>query len=177
MYAIVGIFILLKMTKSLNHLKRKHRFLKFSADYFTVLNPNNVLQYTQPKGNPQSLDRLSSTWKRFWKKVIDLPKYNPKILIGMFSCRFWYSRILIGDDIKLSQILMNLFEECFQNLPKNGTITVEVHREENKNGKIGVHFSIRDTSVGISRERKNLSRNSPTPLPILNTKEPALGFP
>ena len=177
MYAIVGISSLLKDDKSLNHLKENIDSLKFSADYLLSL-INNVLQYTQPKETPQKLRQVKFNLRKILEKVIDSAKYlntqNPNRYYVHVDSDI--PEFLIGDDIKLSQILMNLLSNASK-FTKNGTITVEVHREENKNGKIGVHFSIRDTGVGISRERrKNLFTEFSDPITNFEHEGTGLGL-
>ena len=136
MYAIVGISTMLKEDKSLSHQNENINSLKFSADYLLSL-INNVLQYTQPKTANQKLRKVKFNVREIVDKVIDSAKYLNTLHPNKYYVYIddTIPKSLIGDDIKLSQILMNLLSNASK-FTKNGAITVEIYREEEREGKI-----------------------------------------
>ncbi|MEZ4875088.1 MAG: response regulator [Flavobacteriaceae bacterium] len=154
MYAIVGISSLLKDDKNLQHQKENIDSLKFSADYLLSL-INNVLQYTQPKDSPTKLRKVKFNMKEIIEKAIDSSKYLNTLHPNKYLVHIdpLIPEVLVGDDVKLSQILMNLLSNSSK-FTKDGTIVVEARNVEEKNGKIGVRFCVKDTGIGISEERQ-----------------------
>jgi two-component system sensor histidine kinase/response regulator len=59
---------------------------------------------------------------------------------------------LIGDPIRIRQILLNLVNNAIK-FTGNGEVEVRVEREQAAAGAIGLHFSIRDTGIGIASEK------------------------
>lgn len=59
---------------------------------------------------------------------------------------------LIGDDIRLRQILVNILNNAVKYTPK-GTVTLEIKRLPCEQENIAkIHFSIKDTGIGIKEE-------------------------
>ena len=59
---------------------------------------------------------------------------------------------LLGDDIRLRQILVNLLNNAVKYTPK-GSVTLEVTRLLSEDeAKAGIRFSVRDTGIGIKEE-------------------------
>ncbi|MCE1227790.1 MAG: ATP-binding protein, partial [Geobacteraceae bacterium] len=61
---------------------------------------------------------------------------------------------LKGDGTRLRQILMNLLGNALK-FTETGTITLQVSTEQQQNGKILLRCQIRDTGIGIPKERFN----------------------
>lgn len=59
---------------------------------------------------------------------------------------------LIGDPLRLNQILFNLIENAFRNTAK-GRIDLVISATEIAKNKANLHFSIKDTGVGISKDK------------------------
>lgn len=62
--------------------------------------------------------------------------------------------VLIGDDIRIKQILMNLISNALK-YTENGTITLRVHLENIENDIATLHFIVSDTGIGIREEDLN----------------------
>jgi two-component system sensor histidine kinase/response regulator len=61
--------------------------------------------------------------------------------------------VLIGDPGRLNQILINLVGNAVK-FTEHGEIFVEVARELESDGRIRLHFSVRDTGIGIPAEKQ-----------------------
>lgn len=59
---------------------------------------------------------------------------------------------LIGDPVRLRQIIMNLFNNAVKFTSK-GEIAVHVERVKEENGKVLLRLSVRDTGIGIPKEK------------------------
>ncbi len=58
----------------------------------------------------------------------------------------------IGDNMKLRQVLINILGNAVKFTPTGGSVTLQVERKAQYNGKSTLCFTITDTGVGISRE-------------------------
>ncbi|MBE1236972.1 response regulator [Phaeovibrio sulfidiphilus] len=59
---------------------------------------------------------------------------------------------LVGDALRLSQILINLLSNAVKFTPENGRVTLDITERASDTRKILVQFSVSDTGIGISRE-------------------------
>ena len=60
---------------------------------------------------------------------------------------------LVGDPMRLRQILINLIDNAIK-FTEQGSISLEVVVEENGAGRQGLHFSVKDTGAGIPSEKR-----------------------
>lgn len=63
---------------------------------------------------------------------------------------------IVGDDLRLGQIVINLLGNAVKFTPKGGQVTMTVQALESQGGWQKFHFSVEDTGIGISEE--NLER-------------------
>ncbi len=155
MYGIIGISSIMMKDKSLAKHKENLWSLKFSANHLLSL-INNVLQLT-------SIDRLS-------KKDLKKAKFSIHNIIAntVKSSKFItpdqpneykinidksIPKYLIGDDVKISQVLINLIGNAAK-FTSNGIISITVNRKADSNDMVNLHFTIKDTGVGISEEKQ-----------------------
>ncbi|MCR5023573.1 MAG: response regulator [Lachnospiraceae bacterium] len=58
---------------------------------------------------------------------------------------------LVGDNVRLSQVVMNLLTNAVKYTDK-GSVTLSIATDEKKDGKIRIYFSVADTGTGIKEE-------------------------
>ena len=63
------------------------------------------------------------------------------------------SDVLIGDPVRLRQILVNLVGNAIK-FTSSGEVTVSVHRESSQDQSILLRFTVKDTGIGIPPERQ-----------------------
>jgi CheY-like chemotaxis protein len=63
--------------------------------------------------------------------------------------------MVIGDDLMLNQILINLIGNA-EKFTHRGKITVSVRLKSRKNDRINVEFKVEDTGIGIPKEKHDL---------------------
>jgi len=155
LYGIIGISsLLIEDVKSAEH-KEDVRSLKFSADYLLSL-INDLLQ----------LNKLDATKSN----ELEIQLFKPTILITNIISSFEFMKtqnnntfkihiddsipkMIKGDHLKLSQILMNLLGNACK-FTENGIITIEVTNKKINNSYIDLGFRISDTGIGISEEKQ-----------------------
>ena len=64
-------------------------------------------------------------------------------------------RYVIGDDIRLGQILNNLVSNAVK-FTRNGTIQIEISANKITDENVDVYFSVTDTGIGIEKEKQSL---------------------
>ena len=60
--------------------------------------------------------------------------------------------ILIGDGLRVNQILLNLISNAFKFTPEGGRIYIEVQEASYKSGRAYINFYVKDTGEGMSEE-------------------------
>lgn len=63
--------------------------------------------------------------------------------------------LLIGDSLRLNQVLLNLLSNALKFTPFGGSIRMEIMQLMKKNGRVRFRFTISDTGIGMSKEFMN----------------------
>jgi len=79
------------------------------------------------------------------------PRANEKGLEVVFATARDVPRALVGDSLRLKQILLNLVNNAIK-FTENGEIVLRVDQMSAGTGLILLRFSVRDTGIGISQE-------------------------
>lgn len=58
----------------------------------------------------------------------------------------------IGDEIRLSQVLVNIVSNAIKFTPSGGKVTLEVCQKGENNNEVSLEFIVADTGIGISEE-------------------------
>lgn len=66
-----------------------------------------------------------------------------------------HSEILIGDAVRVNQVLLNFLSNSVKFTPSGGNVTFKVEQTNRTNEVTTIRFSITDTGCGISEEQKN----------------------
>jgi len=62
---------------------------------------------------------------------------------------------IIGDKLRINQIIINLLSNAIKFTPANGNVDLLIEQKQVQNGMIFMHFSVKDTGIGMSREFLN----------------------
>lgn len=63
--------------------------------------------------------------------------------------------LLIGDSMRLNQILLNLLSNALKFTPENGSIRLEIRQLQKKKGRVRLRFTVTDTGIGMSETFKS----------------------
>jgi signal transduction histidine kinase/ActR/RegA family two-component response regulator len=153
LYGVIGMSTILLENESLKKHESDLKSLKFSADYLLAL-INDVLQ----------LNKIDS--KNVEEEHLD---FNLKELINKITESFEYMRLknsneihvhisdsvptnIHGNSVRLSQVLMNLIGNACK-FTENGNIYVIAETVKNTPTNTAIKFYIRDTGMGIPKEK------------------------
>lgn len=152
LYGVVGITNILadehKELKNSLHLKS----LKFSARYLLSL-VNDLLQINRIEENKVVLENHTFNLNDEISTVVHSLQFiadrNSNKIITEIDENI--PEYLIGDKLRLSQILMNLVSNALK-FTRDGSVTIALKLLDNKNDKATIHFAVSDTGVGISEK-------------------------
>lgn len=156
LYGVVGLTTILLDDPSLKHHNEDLKSLKFSADYLLAL-INDVLEINKIEFENIDGKNTEFSIRELIKKIVVSFEYmriqnNNKIILNISDT---VPKILIGNTIRLSQVLMNLIGNACK-FTKDGRIDISVTGSKLENDHIGLTFSIKDTGVGIPEEKQDL---------------------
>lgn len=152
LYGVVGITNMLldehKELANSPHLSS----LKFSARYLLSL-VNDILQINKIEDNRIVLENLTFNISDEINMVINslsfLAKNNNNIIAVKIDAAI--PEYLIGDKLRLSQIIMNLVSNALK-FTRNGKITIHVKLEKKEGKSYFLGFKIEDNGIGIAAE-------------------------
>jgi signal transduction histidine kinase/CheY-like chemotaxis protein len=152
---IVGFTQLLKSTEVNDEQKEFISVIESSSENLLTI-VNDILDLSKIKADKIELEEIEfNTFDKFQsaiesyaaraaEKDIDLRVYIDPTLPSK----------LIGDPTKISQVIVNLISNAIKFTGIRGIVNVDiVKKDENENG-VDVHFSVKDTGIGISKEQK-----------------------
>lgn len=156
LYGVIGLSSLLLEDKKLASHKEDLSSLKFSADYLLAL-INDVLMINKIESKEAKLENLPFKLNVLIDNITKSLSYyskknNNKIHTSIDKD---IPNNLIGDSVKLSQILINLIGNALKfNTNGNVWITIELLSKE-ANNKYVTRFTIKDDGVGIPLEKQD----------------------
>lgn len=157
LYGVIGLSSILLDDPALTTHKDDLKSLKFSADYLLAL-INDVLTLNKADANGMQLEKSPFKLSLLIKNITDsfsfsLQQNNNKMNVVIDEA---IPDNLLGDSVKLSQILMNLVGNAVK-FNENGTIEIIVKFiEKTKEDAYRIHFFVKDNGIGIPKEKQDL---------------------
>ncbi|MFV8224837.1 response regulator [Christiangramia aquimixticola] len=154
LYAVTGLTHLLLEESPTESQKEHLNSLKFSGEYLLSL-INNILD----------LNKLEANKVEIVKSKFDLEKRISDVLIALKNSaderntklHFNYDKKipekLVGDPLKVSQILINLIGNSIK-FTENGDIWINVKQSKIEGEKVFLQFEIKDNGEGIGKEKQ-----------------------
>lgn len=156
LYGVIGLTTILLDDKTLAKHEGDLKSLKFSADYLLAL-INDVLQMNKMESNLVKLEHLP---------------FNLEVLMQSILKSFEFTRLqnknniqlqidsdiptsLIGDSVRLSQILMNLVGNAMK-FTERGNIHICAKLVEDQGQSVKVLFEVRDDGIGIPTSKQSI---------------------
>jgi len=152
LYAVIELSrLLLKENVNSSH-KEYLESLNFSGNHLLSL-INNVLQLNKVESGKMNVEFLEFKPKILILDIVESLEYairdsNNKVQLAYDPT---IPEVLIGDSLKLSQILINLVSNSIK-FTSNGTIMIRVKLLEEIGEEVTVYFAIEDNGIGISKE-------------------------
>ncbi len=155
LYAVIELSgILLKGGRDFSSNAKYLKCLKFSGNHLLSL-INNVLEFNKKDKRKIDVDYLEFNLKELIENITDSLEYALKENENTLEMRYDESipRVLIGDSLKVTQIMMNLITNAIK-YTSNGHIDVEVKMLIEEGDSIQVYFCVSDNGLGILEEEQ-----------------------
>ncbi len=154
LYAVTGLTHLLQEEDPKPEQKEHLNSLKFSGEYLLSL-INNILDLNKLEANKVEIEKTTFSLKKRINDVLIALKKTAEDRKN--SLHFEYDESipekLIGDPLKLSQVLINLIGNSVK-FTQNGEVTIRVQLNNSFKDKVNLKIEIEDTGVGISKKKQ-----------------------
>lgn len=156
LYAVTGLTHLLLEESPTSNQKEHLNSLKFSGEYLLSL-INNILDLNKLEAGKVNLMKSSFDLKKRISNVLVALKKSAEDKNTELHLDFdeKIPQKLIGDPLKISQVLINLIGNSIK-FTENGDIWVHVSKVSEAEGEIRLKFEIEDNGEGISHENQQL---------------------
>lgn len=152
--AIIGLSNLMISDEEIDEKNRENlKAIKFSADHLHAI-INDILDFSKIEAKKVTLEKIDFNIRELVnnaEKTLEL-KANEKNLYLKASIDEKIPEILIGDPVRLNQIIINLVGNAVK-FTEEGGVEIKVNVVEKINGKIDLNFRVCDTGIGISKNR------------------------
>lgn len=156
LYGVIGLTSLLLDDKSLEKHESDLKSLKFSADYLLAL-INDVLQMNKMESKQVKLESIPFNIRELILSIVNTFEFtrlqnnnNLQYHIGEDV-----PENLIGDPVRLSQVLMNLVGNAVK-FTEEGNINIRVALQAKVDGNAILYFEVKDDGMGIPRSKQKL---------------------
>ncbi len=154
LYAVTGLTHLLLEENPKPDQKEHLNSLKFSGEYLLSL-INNILDLNKLEANKVEIEKTTFSLKKRINDVLVALKKTAEDRKN--SLHFEYDDTipekLIGDPLKLSQVLINLIGNSVK-FTQNGKVTIRVNTIKSTDDKVNLRVEIEDNGVGISKKKQ-----------------------
>jgi signal transduction histidine kinase len=150
---IVGIIHLMLQEELRTQFQRELvETLKFSSDHLMAV-VNDVLDFNKINSNHVKLSSEPFDLLQLLRKIerTFIPKVQEKNLDLTFEVNAALPGQLIGDPVRLNQILTNLIHNAVK-FTEKGFVKLVVNEEKRSDGRISLYFEISDSGIGIPPE-------------------------
>jgi PAS domain S-box-containing protein len=116
---------------------------------------NDILDFSKIEAGKLSMEAIDFRLEDVFEHLANLIglKTEENGLELMFDLPAEYPSALIGDPLRLGQILVNLGNNAVK-FTEQGEIVISVTVEEEEETDVTLHFSVRDTGIGLTAEQQ-----------------------
>ncbi len=129
--------------------------MKFSADS-TLAVINDILDFSKIEAGRLELDPVAFNLRDHVEEAarVVAVKAHEKGLELTSSVHTEVPEFLVGDVTRLRQILVNLLGNAVK-FTEKGEVSLDVDIASREPGKLGLHFAVRDTGIGVPKEKQD----------------------
>jgi len=156
LYAIIGMTNLLLLEKPEEYQERYLKSLKFSGEHLLAI-INNILQMNKMEASKMKIIEENVDIKKSVKNVITsvnfLVKENKNIIDVNIDEQI--PDQLLGDSLKISQILFNLLDNAVRH-NMEASIRLKINQVAETSETVTLKFSVKDNGLGIPQQKKHI---------------------
>jgi signal transduction histidine kinase/CheY-like chemotaxis protein len=155
MNAIIGMTAIARGTED---MKRKNESLekidRASNHLLGVI--NDILDMSKIEANKLELSLVDFSFPSLLNRVMEINEFSIKN--KNLSCEVSIDKtippVLVGDDLRLAQVITNLLSNAIKFTPEGGSISLEALLIDNSGGQSTIRVSVSDSGIGISASQK-----------------------
>jgi hemerythrin-like metal-binding protein len=123
---------------------------------------NDILDMSKIEANKLELSLEAFEFERMLRKVADVINFKMDQRKQSFYVTIdrKIPHTLVGDDQRLSQVIVNLLSNAVKFTPDEGSIRLNAYFEGEENGLCTIRIEVTDTGIGISPEQQKRLFNS-----------------
>jgi signal transduction histidine kinase/CheY-like chemotaxis protein len=156
LYAIIGMTNLLLLEKPEQYQERYLKSLKFSGEHLLAI-INNILQMNKMEASKMKIIEENVDLRKSIKNVISSVSFLVKENRNIIDIKIDENipSQLLGDSLKISQILFNLLDNAVRyNMEAN--IRLKINKIAETAETVTLKFSIKDNGLGIPQQKKHI---------------------
>lgn len=127
--------------------------IKLSSDYLLAL-LNDILDMSRIESGKLELCNETFNIHNFAQRINTMFAGKAEEAGLNFSVNMGKLAVLnvIGDELRLTQIVVNIISNAIKFTPKDGCVTVAIEQELAEEGQITLVFTVKDTGIGMTKE-------------------------
>lgn len=160
MNGVIGMTDLLLETNLSSEQKEYVDTIKVSGDILLGL-INDILDFTKIEFSKVELDQAPLEIRECIEESFELvaPHAVKKHLDLLYMIEHDVPEMILGDIVRLKQILLNLVNNAVK-FTNSGEVLVKVRKISHIDNEVELQFSVKDTGIGIPKEKHDLIFNS-----------------
>jgi signal transduction histidine kinase/CheY-like chemotaxis protein len=153
---IIGTSNLLLDEASMPEQKEHFDLLKYSSEHMLNL-INDVLDFSKIEADMLELEKNAFNTNDFLHKIQNLfaSQFAKKGVNLIFDIDAKLDRSFMGDETRLSQVLSNLIANALK-FTQKGNVVVTAKMVKSDSRKASIHFSVKDSGIGITEQQQKL---------------------
>lgn len=155
MNGILGMLFLALKTKDPDTKDLKIKDAQTSANQLLIL-LNDILDLSKIEAGKVTLEYHPFNLKESLENIVKL--FEPVAKKKNINFKYIFDRkipaFLLGDKLRLSQVLSNLLSNAFKFTPDGGNVSLVISFEKQNKNFSSILFSIKDSGIGISAEQQ-----------------------
>ena len=152
---ILGFLALLKDCKMDETAKEYLKIISSSSESLLGV-INDILDFSKIESGKMELEKVPFSIVTDIEAITDMymaRAEEKKIEITSYTDPLLPQKVL-GDSLKIKQIMTNLLSNAVKFTPENGNVSLDVRCIYKENGIVRVKFSVTDTGIGINNDTK-----------------------
>ncbi len=148
--------LLKSIIQPITSLSKLTKTISREKSYHVRATVSDILDFSKIEAGQMQFDFRPFTIDRLLESIVstmNVPAVEKGLQLQVVQAQ-GLPEAVIGDDLRLQQILLNLVSNAIK-FTASGSITIGVEpaTEQSRAGKIALHFSVADTGIGIAPEK------------------------
>ncbi len=117
---------------------------------------NDILDFSKVTSGKIEIETISFNFFEKFESTVDsyiIKATQKNIELGLFIDPTIPQKIM-GDPTRISQVLLNLMSNAIKFTPEGGEIFISIEKVFQKNGQVGIRFTVKDSGIGIEEEKR-----------------------